>query len=457
MGFSAADRTHSIFFLTGLLFWAEPPSGPFWERTIMTTPESLNEMVSELLREAKEVKAEMQRGDDVRSKAIGELRTKIAKLETALTSLSVRVGRPNGDGSDGQSDARQSALALCEQKHALKVPKHDAALQFSPSEDEITEAALAIQGIRNLLKSSAGNEGLSMVERKALTSFNLGASGYFLPPEMSTRVLSCLTDPTDLAAVMGNITISGSSIKFMVDNAELDQATWACDSDCWSQSSVKKLTEGLGEIELKPEPLRYTICASRDLIEDSSVDIEGWMMTKVSRAIRATLSTALISGNGVGKPLGILNPQAGIPICETNTQTPAGTFSWMDLVALKWEVPVQFHPTGAYLMNQKTFALVLMMSDSNGRPIMLPSPVEPGQYLINGSRVIIATQMPDVAPGATPVAFGAWDVVYLVVTRKAVTMQADPYSAGYCLLYKFEARIGGGIVCPNAARLLRIR
>ena len=30
-------------------------------------------------------------------------------------------------------------------------------------------------------------------------------------------------------------------------------------------------------------------------------------------------------------------------------------------------------------------------------------------------------------------------------------MQQDPYSAGFCILYKFEARIGGGIICPNAA------
>jgi len=65
--------------------------------------------------------------------------------------------------------------------------------------------------------------------------------------------------------------------------------------------------------------------------------------------------------------------------------------------------------------------------------------------------------MPDVAPGSLPVAYGNWNLVYMVVNRKAVTMQQDPYSAGFCVLYKFESRIGGGVVCPNAARLLRIR
>jgi len=100
---------------------------------------------------------------------------------------------------------------------------------------------------------------------------------------------------------------------------------------------------------------------------------------------------------------------------------------------------------------------VLTLSDTAGRPIMVQSPVEGGQMLISGTQVVIANQMPDVAPGSLPVAYGNWNLVYMVVNRKAVTMQQDPYSAGFCVLYKFESRIGGGVICPNAARLLRIR
>jgi HK97 family phage major capsid protein len=194
------------------------------------------------------------------------------------------------------------------------------------------------------------------------------------------------------------------------------------------------------------------------LLEDSSINIENWLMTKIGRAVRATLSTALISGNGIGKPMGILNPAARIQICDTATGTPAGQLSWQDLVSLKWQVPVQFHgPGSAYLMNQRTFGQVLTMSDANNRPIMIADPTQPGQYLINGSPVILSTQMPDAAPGATPVAFGNWSSAYTVVNRKAVTMLQDPYSAGFCVLFKVEARVGGAVTCPTAARLLRIR
>jgi hypothetical protein len=36
--------------------------------------------------------------------------------------------------------------------------------------------------------------------------------------------------------------------------------------------------------------------------------------------------------------------------------------------------------------------------------------------------------MPNVEPGATPIAFGNWKQAYTVVTRKNPTIQVDPYS-----------------------------
>src|SRR5262245_63611759 len=125
-----------------------------------------------------------------------------------------------------------------------------------------------------------------------------------------------------------------------------------------------------------------------------------------------------MTGDGIGKPIGILNPGAGIPACDTSPSTPAGQFTWQDLIMLRWMVPMQFQGGGRYLMNQHTFGQVLTMSDAMGRPIMIAMPTDTGQFTINGSPVNIVTQMPDVAPGATPVAFGNWNLVYMVVNRK---------------------------------------
>jgi HK97 family phage major capsid protein len=87
---------------------------------------------------------------------------------------------------------------------------------------------------------------------------------------------------------------------------------------------------------------------------------------------------------------------------------------------------------------------------------MIASPTDAGQMVMAGSPVRIVTWMPDVATGSVPIAFGNWPATYMVVNRRGLSFQRDDFSAGYCLLYKFESRIGGGMICPNAARLLRI-
>jgi len=379
--------------------------------------------------------------------------TKMQSLEETINTLSKKINRPGSEAASDEEN-RKAAVGLLQLRHEFKVHKKDIEHPFQPTEEQITEAVQAVKALHAL--ASTDMTALSPDYRKALTSFNMGASGFILAPEMSRRILSCIVDPTDVTGLFDSLTISGPSVKFLVDNVRIDQAAWACETTCFANNPQAALNEGLGEIEIKPETLRYIICASRDILEDASVDLEAWMIRKVNFAFRNTISTAAISGDGAGKPMGILNPAAGIPICDVSANTPAGQFTWQDLIMLKWQVPMQWHSGGKYLMNQKTFGLTLTMSDALGRPIMIATPQDNGSYIVNGSGVQVVTQMPDVAPGATPVAWGNWQQVYMIVYRKSVTMQQDPYSAGFCILYKFESRVGGGIICPLAARLMRI-
>jgi predicted phage gp36 major capsid-like protein len=178
-------------------------------------------------------------------------------------------------------------------------------------------------------------------------------------------------------------------------NVRMQDAGWGCDASCFANNPQPDLQPGLGELEIKCEPLRYVVCAGNDLLSDAAFNIEAWIFRKVSQGFRN---------------------------------------------------------------NQRSFAMLLTSSDAAGRPLFgqLPSGL-PG-YLLAGSPIQIVTQMPDCAPGSPPVAFGNWQEAYCVVTRQGTTMRPDPYSAGgWCVLYRFEARVGGSTHCPNAARLLRIR
>jgi HK97 family phage major capsid protein len=47
-------------------------------------------------------------------------------------------------------------------------------------------------------------------------------------------------------------------------------------------------------------------------------------------------------------------------------------------------------------MNQRTAALLLTMSDGMGRPLLSPLPQSQPGFLLAGSPIVIASQMPDV-------------------------------------------------------------
>jgi HK97 family phage major capsid protein len=257
---------------------------------------------------------------------------------------------------------------------------------------------------------------------------------------------------------MDQVAISAGSIRYPIDNSRLDYAGWACDASCYAnQPNNPDLTEGLGQLEIKVEPLRYVVCTTRDLLADALFPVENWILQKVSDAFRRTINASITIGDGVGKPLGILHPQAGIPVCDTSAATQPGQFSWQDLLQLKLDIPSEWQGSnGTYLMNSRTFALLATMSDSVGHPLILSNmQSQPGLSLF-GSPIRIVSQFPDVAPGATPIGYGDWRRAYVIVRRSGPSMWVDNFSS-FCVKFFFEQRIGSATKCPNAARLLRIR
>src|SRR5215471_16676511 len=230
---------------------------------------------------------------------------RIAAVEKGLDELYLKANRPGGfGGGDRESDVeRKDAAELCRVKHYLDKPKNDGiGGEYVPSSSEVDEALLANKAMRSLFRH--GNlDRLDNVQRKSLSSFAFGSNQYILAPQWSDRVLSCLADPTDVSGLMGQATTSVGSLKFFIDNQRMRVGAWACEASCFSNNPQPDLQDGLGELEIKTETLRFIVCASRDLLEDAAINVESWLVGKVSSGMRATINNTLITGDGIGKPM----------------------------------------------------------------------------------------------------------------------------------------------------------
>jgi HK97 family phage major capsid protein len=328
-------------------------------------------------------------------------RDKLEAIEQSINDLYKKVGRPGGYADDNETDARKSAIGLCQIHKSLVAEGDVNTADYVPSSSEVQAAMRARQGLKALFRTGHIDR-LDPEYRKSLSSFSFGNNGFLLAPEMSNRVLRCIVDPTDLSGLMDSIAISSPSVRFLIDNARMFLAAWSCESNCFANNPQPDLQEGLGEMDIKPETIRFVVCVTRDLLEDASIDIEAWILRKASKGMAATINAAILLGDGIGKPTGLLAPQSGIPICEVSPATAPGQFSWQDLLMLRYEIPMTWQDGCSYLMNQRTFALLQTMSSAEGRPLFGPMGTNTPRtgFQFGGAPINIVSQMPDVAPGS---------------------------------------------------------
>ena len=218
------------------------------------------ESLAALVEEVRAAAASMEAGDT-------KTNARIDHLAKSLDGVLIRLNRPGAEftANDNNADfVRKDAIGLCHIQRALQVPKNDGMTTYEPSLAEIDDAQNYRRSLLGLWQHGDPNR-LEQNIRKALTSFSLGTNQFIMPPTLSAQILTCITDPTDLAGLVNVVNISGPSIKFMIDNARLNVAAWACEATCFANNPMPDLTQGLGEVEIKAESLRFIVCVGGDL------------------------------------------------------------------------------------------------------------------------------------------------------------------------------------------------
>jgi hypothetical protein len=86
---------------------------------------------------------------------------------------------------------------MCHIKHALTVPKDDGIrTEYVPDSGAIDEALAARRAFKKMLHHGDPNR-LDNLERKSLSAFSIGSTGFLSPQERSSQVL--VTVPVSLS------------------------------------------------------------------------------------------------------------------------------------------------------------------------------------------------------------------------------------------------------------------
>lgn len=157
----------------------------------------------------------------------------------------------------------------------------------------------------------------------------------------------------------------------------------------WSTAAITGEGTAIGEsdptfnsfITLGAYKYSFLLQLSRELIEDSGVDILGFIATQTGNAIGYAVNAALTTGSGSNQPNGIVTAAAS---AVTGT-TSGPTFSADDLVTLAYSLDgaARRLPGVGWMMNTASLGVVRKLKDNGGRYIFEPSLADGNDRVLN--------------------------------------------------------------------------
>ncbi|GAA5417976.1 hypothetical protein Pryu01_03054 [Paraliobacillus ryukyuensis] len=149
----------------------------------------------------------------------------------------------------------------------------------------------------------------------------------------------------------GGLTIPTSSVK--------PTATWVAEGA--GSDKQKKTT---GSITFAYHKLRCAVAMSLEVDTMALSAFESTFVQNVVEAMTKAIEQSIVSGDGVGKPTGILNETPA-----TDQALDVSAISYQTLVDAESALPLEYESGAVWTMTKKTFMSFIGMTDSQGQPI----------------------------------------------------------------------------------------
>ena len=268
-------------------------------------------------------------------------------------------------------------------------------------------------------------------ERRDMTAGTTTAGGFTIPTELGElipfldpRLAVIDAGATMLTGLMGNIDLPR--------NDAAATATWEGENDANAETSPT-----FDRIQLSPNRLGAFTDISKQLLVQSSIDVERFIRERLNFAISRALDYALINGDGSTIPItGILNT-AGIGSVAIGTN--GGVPTWAHIVNLETEVAVDNADFGslAYLTTPGIRGKLKQTEKASSTGMFVwqdnPAPASgPRIDSLNGYRALVSTQVPsDLTKGSGTalhaILFGNFREL-IVGQWAGIDVVVDPYS-----------------------------
>lgn len=282
--------------------------------------------------------------------------------------------------------------------------------------------------------------------------------GYLVPVDFQMRLLERVAG---LSVIRGR----ASQMNTNRDRVEFPEATgasgkytspvrvtWVDETPTLGNIAEANVTFGMRGITVHTAMAETPI--SRNLVEDSAFDVEGYLIRKLSESAAIDENKQFATGTGVGKPQGMLPNSANFHALTEVNSGGASSLTWDGLIKVPFAVPAQYRGQGSsWLMNKATLQAIALIKDNNFGYLLHPYQYQGGENSpigtsLLGYPVLEDEDMPDIASGTFPILFGDFSA-YQIVDRLGMTVERylDASTARQNLIYYvMRRRLGGQLV-----------
>ncbi|WP_311028211.1 phage major capsid protein [Mesorhizobium koreense] len=296
-------------------------------------------------------------------------------------------------------------------------------------------------------------KGVERMEQKAVAALTVSTDsqgGYLAPEAFANEILKKIVEFSPIRQYARVMSISAPEIK-IPRKLTGSTAVWVSETGDRSQSDMT-----FEQVTLTPYEAAEYVDVSRQLLEDNAYNLEGELSADFAEAFGKAEATAFVTGDGTGKPNGLLSA-TGISEIKSGNASTLGSDPASLIIGMFHSVPSVVAQKGVWLMNRNTLGTLRKLKDGDGRFIMIDPITAGAPVTLLGRPIVEATDMPDVAANAYPIMFG--DLAgYRIVDRVGLTVQRDPFTQMTKGLVRFGAwkRVGGDVTNPDRFVKLKV-
>ncbi|GFI28742.1 hypothetical protein IMSAGC013_00119 [Lachnospiraceae bacterium] len=271
--------------------------------------------------------------------------------------------------------------------------------------------------------------------------------GYLVPDEYERTLVEALEEENIFRQMAKVIKTSSGDRKIPVV-ASKGTASWIDEEGAFPESD-----DSFGQVSIGAYKLGTLIKVSEELLNDSVFDLQSYISREFARRIGAKEEEAFFTGDGKGKPLGVLAATGG---AETGVTAASATAVTADeLMDLYYSLKSPYRKKSMWVLNDSTIKAIRKLKDNNGQYLWQPSLTAGTPDMILGRPIKTSAYMPAMAAGAKTIAFGDFSY-YWIADRQGRSFKRlnELFAATGQVGFLASQRVDGKMILAEAVKVL---